>query len=66
VRTPARKASLAGAVTKHTYGRALGFERMMDTVGAIVGPASAFFLAFFGNGLTPFNRATIKLSVFCQ
>lgn len=44
VRTPVRKALLAGAVTKETYGRAFGFERMMDTLGAIVGPASAFFL----------------------
>lgn len=44
VRTPVRKALLAGAVTKETYGRAFGFERMMDTMGAIVGPASAFFL----------------------
>ncbi|MFZ0828158.1 MAG: MFS transporter [Verrucomicrobiia bacterium] len=44
VRTPVRKALLAAAVTKETYGRAFGFERMMDTVGAIVGPASAFVL----------------------
>jgi MFS family permease len=44
VRTPVRKALLAGSVTKETYGRAFGFERMMDTVGAIVGPATAFFL----------------------
>jgi MFS family permease len=44
VRTPVRKALLAGAVTRETYGRAFGFERMMDTVGAIVGPATAFFL----------------------
>ncbi len=44
VRTPVRKALLAGAVTKETYGRAFGFERMMDTCGAIVGPALAFFL----------------------
>ncbi len=44
VRTPVRKALLAGAVTKETYGRAFGFERMMDTLGAIVGPASAYFL----------------------
>jgi MFS family permease len=44
VRTPVRKALLAGAVTKETYGRAFGFERMMDTTGAIVGPATAFFL----------------------
>ena len=35
---------LAAAVTPATYGRAFGFERMMDTCGAIVGPATAFFL----------------------
>ena len=44
VRTPVRKALLAGSVTRETYGSAFGFERMMDTLGAIVGPASAFFL----------------------
>lgn len=44
VRTPVRKALLAGSVTKETYGRAFGFERMMDTLGAIVGPATAFAL----------------------
>jgi len=44
VRTPVRKALLAGSVTKATYGRAFGFERMMDTCGAIVGPATAFLL----------------------
>lgn len=44
VRTPVRKALLAAAVTKETYGRAFGFERMMDTVGAIVGPATALML----------------------
>src|SRR5436309_4971808 len=37
VRTPVRKALLAGAVTRASYGRAFGFERMMDTLGAIVG-----------------------------
>jgi hypothetical protein len=44
VRTPVRKALLAGAVTKETYGRAFGFERMTDTLGTIVGRATAFFL----------------------
>jgi MFS family permease len=39
-----RKALLAAAVTKDTYGRAFGFERMMDTLGAIVGPATALLL----------------------
>jgi MFS family permease len=44
VRTPVRKALLANSVTKETYGRAFGFERMMDTCGAIVGPLTALFL----------------------
>jgi len=44
VRTPVRKALLAASVTRESYGRACGFERMMDTLGAIVGPASAFVL----------------------
>jgi MFS family permease len=44
VRTPVRKALLAGSVNRETYGRAFGFERMMDTVGAIAGPATAFWL----------------------
>jgi MFS family permease len=44
VRTPVRKALLAAASTPQTYGRAFGFERMMDTCGAIVGPATAVWL----------------------
>jgi MFS family permease len=44
VRTPIRKALLAGSVTRETYGRAFGFERMMDTVGAIAGSATGFWL----------------------
>ena len=44
VRSPVRKALLAAAVTRETYGRAFGFERMMDTCGAIIGPATAFVL----------------------
>jgi MFS family permease len=44
VRTPVRKALLAAAVSKETYGRAFGFERMMDTLGAIVGPVTALLL----------------------
>ncbi len=44
VRTPVRKALLAGAVTRESYGRAFGFERMMDTVGAIIGPLTALAL----------------------
>jgi MFS family permease len=43
-RSPVKKALLAAAVTRDTYGRAFGFERMMDTIGAIVGPLTALLL----------------------
>src|SRR5690349_17958209 len=38
IRTPGRKALLASGVSPDAYGRAFGFERMMDTLGAIVAP----------------------------
>lgn len=44
VRSPARKALLAADVSPSAYGRAFGFERLMDTVGAIVGPLTALWL----------------------
>jgi MFS family permease len=44
VRTPVRKALLAASVSPHAYGRAFGLERMMDTLGAIIGPLSALVL----------------------
>ena len=60
VRTPVRKALLAGAVTRETYGRAFGFERMMDTLGAIVGPATALWLlAAVGNHYPSLFAATL-------
>jgi MFS family permease len=44
VRTPVRKALLTAAVDRSAYGRAFGFERAMDTLGAIVGPLTALWL----------------------
>lgn len=44
LRTPARKALLADAVTPETYGRAFGLERAMDTCGAIIAPAMCYVL----------------------
>ncbi len=44
VRTPARKALLAADIPPNAYGRAFGLERLMDTVGAIVGPLTALWL----------------------
>ncbi len=49
VRTPVRKALLAASVDRASYGRAFGFERMMDTLGAIVGPASALLILQISN-----------------
>ncbi len=44
VRSPAKKALLAADVPASAYGRAFGFERLMDTVGAIAGPLTALWL----------------------
>src|SRR6185437_12990468 len=60
VRTPVKKALLASAVTKETYGRAFGFERMIDTIGAIIGPSSAvFLLAAFHHHYPPLFALTL-------
>ena len=61
IRTPVRKALLAAAVTKETYGRAFGFELMMDTVGAIAGPATALLLlSLFAHDYRRVFRATLR------
>jgi MFS family permease len=44
LRVPARNALLADSVTPAAYGRAYGFERAMDNLGAIVGPLLAIAL----------------------
>ncbi len=44
VRSPAKKALLAADVRPSFYGRAFGLERLMDTIGAIVGPLTALWL----------------------
>lgn len=49
VRSPVRKALLAADVSPSAYGRAFGFERLMDTVGAIVGPLTALWLLRIAN-----------------
>ena len=44
LRVPARNALLADIVPRSVYGRAYGFERAMDNLGAIVGPLLAIGL----------------------
>lgn len=48
-RTPVRNVLLTEASTPETYGRAFGFERAMDSAGAVIGPLlAAAILAGFG------------------
>jgi MFS family permease len=58
LRVPARNALLADLVPASVYGRAYGFERAMDNLGAIVGPLLALALV----GLVGV-RTAIALSV---
>ena len=44
VRTAPRDAIIAESTDKAYLGRAFGFHRSMDTMGAVAGPALAFFL----------------------
>jgi MFS family permease len=44
IREPPRDALLADSVEPENYGHAFGFHRMMDTLGAIIGPSIAFIL----------------------
>ena len=58
LRVPARNALLADVVPAGAYGRAYGFERTMDNLGAIVGPLLALGLVALFN-----VRTAILLSV---
>ena len=58
LRVPARNALLADMVPASVYGRAYGFERMMDNLGAIGGPLLALGLVSLVGG-----RTAILLSV---
>lgn len=44
-RSPVRNVLLAEATTAETYGRAFGFERAMDSAGAVIGPSISLALA---------------------
>lgn len=44
VRTPVRNVLLTEATTSHSYGRAFGLERAMDSAGAVIGPLLALLL----------------------
>ncbi|HET7085067.1 MAG TPA: MFS transporter [Rhizomicrobium sp.] len=59
IRVPARNALLADMVSPENYGRAYGFERAMDNLGAIVGPLLALLLVSLVG-----IRTAILISVF--
>lgn len=50
LRQPIRSAMLAGSVGNRDLGKAFGFHEALDTAGALVGPAVAFFLLATGHG----------------
>ncbi|MDD5208063.1 MAG: MFS transporter [Elusimicrobiales bacterium] len=47
LRTSARDALIAGSVDKEHWGKAFGFHRAMDTLGAALGPLAALALISF-------------------
>jgi MFS family permease len=52
-RAPVRNVLLSEATTPETYGRAFGFERAMDSIGAVIGPlVSLILVALIGLRLT--------------
>jgi MFS family permease len=57
-RTPVRNVLLADATTPGTYGRAYGFERAMDSVGAVIGPLLSLLLVATV-GLRPMFALTV-------
>jgi MFS family permease len=72
-RTPVRNVLLAGAVTKETYGRAFGFERAMDSAGAVIGPLLAYAIlsrfslrAVFLSTLVPGIMAALLIALLVR
>lgn len=56
IRTSPRDALIAASTDEKTRGKAFGFHRAMDTVGAIIGPAIAYLIfAAMGNGENAFR-----------
>lgn len=56
IRTSPRDAMIAASTDEKSRGKAFGFHRMMDTFGAIIGPAVAYvILSSLGNTETGFR-----------
>lgn len=72
-RTPVRNVLLTEATTKETYGRAFGFERAMDSAGAIIGPLLSLLLvatigmrSMFALTLVPASIAAMLIAVLVR
>ncbi len=75
VRTAPRDAIIAESTEPDRYGAAFGFHRAMDTLGAVIGPATAFFMlrTFSGNfrsvfwvSMIPAALAVITIVLFIR
>jgi len=73
IREPPRDALLVDSTKPEYYGRVFGFHRGMDTVGAIAGPAIAFFLVkgmalrpIFLVALIPSALAFLTIALFVK
>ena len=73
IRESPRDAMLAESVKPENYGHAFGFHRMMDTLGAIIGPSIAFILLpligfrnIFLLALVPGVLAVLVFAVFTR
>jgi MFS family permease len=73
IRESPRDAMLAESVKPENYGHAFGFHRMMDTLGAIIGPSIAFILLpligfrnIFLVALVPGVLAVLVFAVFTR
>lgn len=65
VRTAPRDAIIAESTENHNLGRAFGFHRSMDTVGAVIGPALAtvLLILFLGNIRLVFLLSVIPAAI---
>jgi len=73
IRESPRDALLAESVEPESYGHAFGFHRMVDTLGAIIGPSIAFILlpligfrSVFLLALLPGMLAVLTFAVFTR
>lgn len=66
LRGPLRDVIISEAITPETRGRAFGFHRAMDTIGAIVGPTLGVILLGWSQSLHPSDKSVpFRLVFWC-